>query len=179
MAAGSSRRLTAPALVILLVAAADQATKFWAVQTLPLREPVAVLGSFVQFTLVYNEGGALGTRLASSSYYLITSLIILGIVLYYLFANRGAARVCYPLAFIAGGALGNIIDRIRIGQVIDFIDIDFFDIHLAGYELERWWTFNIADAAISVSIVYLLASVFLHQPARDPRRLTESGSESA
>jgi signal peptidase II len=112
-------------------------------------------------TLVYNEGGALGTNFGSSTYYLVSSVLILVIVLYYLVINRQAATVALPLAFIAGGAIGNIIDRIRLGMVTDFVDVDFFDIDLFGYHLDRWWTFNVADAAISCSIVFLLLHILL------------------
>ena len=112
-------------------------------------------------TLVYNEGGALGTNLGSSTYYLVASFLILIIVLYYLIINWKAATLAYPLSFIAGGAIGNIIDRIRLGMVIDFLDVDFFDIDFLGYHLDRWWTFNLADAAISCSIVYLLGKILM------------------
>jgi len=132
---------------------------------------VEVLGRFFMLTLVYNEGGALGTSIGSSTYYLISSILILIFVLYYLFVNRNYTRIAYPLAFTAGGAVGNIIDRIRLGRVIDFLDVDFFDINLLGYHLDRWWTFNIADAAISCSIVFLLINVFLtrRRHAADPQ----------
>lgn len=108
------------------------------------------------FTLVYNEGGAMGTNLGSSMYYLISASLILLFVLYYIYANRTKLQLSIPLSFIAGGAIGNLIDRIAYGKVVDFIDVDFFDIDLFGYQLQRWWTFNIADSAISCSIVYLL-----------------------
>ena len=132
---------------------------------------VEVLGRFFMLTLVYNEGGALGTSIGSSTYYLVTSSLILIFVLYYLFVNRNSARIAYPLAFTAGGAVGNIIDRIRLGKVIDFLDVDFFDINLFGYHLDRWWTFNVADAAISCSILFLLVSIFLtrRRHAADPQ----------
>lgn len=125
------------------------------------RGSVEVIGEFLMLTLIYNEGGALGTSFGPSFYYLATSSLILVFVLYYIFVNRSHKHMAYPLAFIAGGAMGNITDRIRIGKVIDWIDVDFFDVNLFGYQLERWWTFNIADAAISCSILYLLVSMFL------------------
>ena len=108
----------------------------------------------------------MGTNFGSSIYYLVSSLIILGIVLYYMYANRSKRYLIYPLACIAGGAIGNIIDRIRFGQVVDFIDIDFFNIPFLG--IERWWTFNIADAAISCSIVYLLIRVVIFHKSLPP-----------
>ena len=128
-----------------------------------------VMGRFFMFTLVYNEGGAMGTNFGSSTYYLISSIFILLFVFYYIYANRNNASFAYPMAFIAGGAIGNIIDRIRLGQVIDFLDVDIFDIRIGDFILERWWTFNIADAAITCSIVYLVVYLlFFHRSQSDP-----------
>ncbi len=157
-------------LIIVATVAVDQLTKMWAVQYLADKTSVEVLGRFFMLTLVYNEGGAMGTSLGSSTYYLISSLLILGFVLYYLVVNTRVPHIAYPLAFTAGGAIGNIIDRIRLGKVIDFLDVDFFDINLFGYHLERWWTFNVADAAISCSIVFLLLTLFVfrHKPTAEP-----------
>jgi signal peptidase II len=160
-------RLLGPVVILAIVVAVDQATKIWAVAALDPRTPVKIIGSLVQFTLVYNEGGAMGTSFGSSTYYLISSLLILGFVLYYMVANRHLGRVTYPLALIAGGAIGNIIDRIRLGQVIDFLDIDILDVSLWGFNLQRWWTFNVADAAITLSIIYLIISLFLHRRDTD------------
>jgi len=148
---------------VAAVVLADQGTKLWAVSNLTEHTPVRVLGDFLMFSLVYNQGGAMGTRLGPSVYYLIMALIVLPVVLYYLYRNRRFPAISLPLAFIAGGAVGNLIDRIRFGQVIDFIDVDFFDISLGSFYLERWWTFNIADACISCSIVFLIAHMFIQQ----------------
>ena len=164
-------KLLGPITVILGVTGLDQLTKVWALHYLTDVPSVEVLGRFFKLSLVYNEGGALGTSFGSSTYYLISSVLILVFVLYYLFVNLHSVRIAYPLAFTAGGAIGNIIDRIRLGKVIDFLDVDFFDINLFGYQLDRWWTFNVADAAISCSILFLLISVFLtrRRHAADPR----------
>ena len=76
---------------------------------------------------------------------------------------RWIPELTMPLALIAGGAIGNIIDRLRFGKVVDFLDFDFFDINLFGYQIDRWWTFNIADAVISCSIIFLLIRlIFFH-----------------
>lgn len=117
------------------------------------------------FTLLYNEGGAMGTVLGTPTYYLISSLVILAIILVYLYMNRQQQGLAIALAAIAGGAIGNIIDRVRLGRVIDFLDVDFFDINLFGFTLQRWWTFNIADAAITCAIAYLLVhALFFARP---------------
>ena len=143
--------------LVVLTTLTDQVSKLWAVHYLSAQSSVEVLGDFFMLTLIYNEGGAMGTSFGSPIYYLVTSLLILIFVFYYLYTNRDNLHFAVPLACIAGGAIGNIVDRIRLGKVIDFIDVDFFDISFL--HLERWWTFNIADAAISCSIAYLLIRV--------------------
>ncbi len=116
----------------------------------------------------------MGTNFGSSVYYLVSSLLVLAFVLYYLYLNRRNRMIAWPLAFISGGALGNILDRIRLGRVIDFLDVDFFDIDILGLHVERWWTFNIADASITCAIIVLVASLILtprkpkSQPAAEP-----------
>lgn len=150
------KKFIVPLSIIVIVVALDQATKAWALHTLSSGMPVEVLGRFLMFTLVFNEGGAMGTNLGSSAYYLVAATLILLFVLYYIYVNRDQPWFAYPLSFIAGGAIGNLIDRIVHGKVVDFIDVDFININLFGYQLDRWWTFNVADSAISVSIVFLL-----------------------
>ena len=119
-----------------------------------------VLGNFLMFSLVYNEGGAMGTRLGPSTYYLVMALVVLPFVLYYIYRNRRTPAISLPLSFIAGGAIGNLIDRFRFGQVVDFIDVDFFDITIGSFQMDRFWTFNIADSAISCAIVFLIFHMF-------------------
>jgi len=151
--------LLVPLIILFAVAALDQVTKIWAVNYLSQAGSVKVLGEFFMLTLVYNEGGALGSNLGPSLAYLIVSIFIFALVLFYIFSHRDSKSLSFALSFIAGGALGNIIDRLRIGKVVDWIDFDFIDLNLFGYQLERWWTFNIADAAISCSIVFILAGL--------------------
>lgn len=176
----NARLLFWPTLVMLAVVVADQASKLWAVRALADRQSMQVFGSFFQFTLVYNEGGALGTQIGPASYYLIASVLILVFVLYYAWLNRGRLILSIPLALIAGGAIGNIIDRVRIGRVVDFIDVDFFDIHTLGIHLERFWTFNIADSAISCSIVFLAIIIIfrLDRPHEFPKGPGDSHAPS-
>jgi signal peptidase II len=150
----------------------DQLTKLWAVTALFGQPPLRILGDFLMFSLVYNEGGAMGTRLGPSTYYLIMALVVLPFVLYYIYRNRQTPVISFPLAFIAGGATGNLIDRIRFGQVIDFIDVDFFNISIGSFQLDRWWTFNLADSAISCAIVFLIIHMFFQR--KEPRPMGQS-----
>ena len=160
------RKLLAPAIGLAAVVIIDQITKLWAIGSLSETQSVKVLGNFFMLTLVYNEGGAMGTNFGSPTYYLVSSILILIFLLYYIFTHRENYRVTVPLALIAGGAIGNIIDRFRFGRVVDFLDVDFIDINLFGFQLERWWTFNFADAVISCSIVFLLVTVLFFLPQK-------------
>nr|MBN2276518.1 signal peptidase II [candidate division Zixibacteria bacterium] len=150
-----------PFLTTLVVIIADQFSKVWAVHFLADKGSYQVLGQFFQIRLVLNEGGALGTNFGSGTFYLISSILILIIVIYLILTNRENYRMTIPMGLIAGGALGNIIDRLRTGQVIDFLDFDFFDFSLFGRQIERWWIFNIADAAITAAVIFLIIFVIL------------------
>ncbi len=157
------RQLLAPSVALVAVVFLDQVTKLWAISALSEQPVRKVLGEFFMLTLVYNEGGAMGSNFGSPAYYLVTSILILLFILYYIYSHRTSLSLTIPLALIAGGAIGNIIDRLRFGKVVDFLDFDFFDINLFGYQIDRWWTFNIADAMISCSIVFLLVRlIFFH-----------------
>lgn len=159
-------RLFVPFAVIVLL---DQATKAIALNTLTPGLPVPVIGDLLRWTLTHNPGGAFGMRLAQPPYYLISSLLILVFLAVYIFLHRRTARVAVPLAFVAGGALGNIIDRFRFGQVVDFIDCEFPDLNIGFYSLERWPIFNIADSAVSCGIIITL--LFMYLDSRKAKRL--------
>ena len=98
----------------------------------------------------------MGTNLGGSLFYLISSLIILVVIFYFVMHNKEKLMITCPMGAIGGGAIGNIIDRIRLGNVVDFLDFDIPDINLFGYKIERWWTFNVADSAITVGVIFLL-----------------------
>jgi signal peptidase II len=153
------------------VVIADQLTKLYALGRLLEGQPRQVLGTFFQLKLIFNKGGALGTDFGSGIFYLVSSLLILLIVIYFIYINRHNLLISVPMAAVAGGAVGNIIDRIRFGKVVDFLDFDFFDINMFGLHIDRWWVFNIADASITIGVIILLVFLlFLNQtePAVSP-----------
>ena len=110
----------------------------------------------------------MGTRLGPSVSYLVMAFVVLPFLLYYIYHNRKDLMYSLPLSFIAGGAVGNLIDRIRLGRVIDFIDADFFDINFSGFHMERFWVFNVADAAISCAITFLLILLLFSRKKENP-----------
>ena len=155
-------------LLFAVVLIVDQVTKQIALNTLQRGLPVPVWGDFLRWTLTFNPGGAFSIRLGSSTYYLISSIIIFVILVGYIIYNRHKAHIAVPLTFVAGGAVGNIIDRIRFGEVVDFIDCDFFDISIGSYYMDRWPIFNVADMAVSCGIIATIFLIYFHDRRRKP-----------
>lgn len=150
------------ALLFSIVLLVDQVTKYIAVSTLQVGVPVPVFGDLVRWTLTYNPGGAFGVKLGGSTYYLITSFIIFFVLIFYVWRHRLINHIAVPLSIVAGGAAGNIIDRLRYGEVIDYIDCDFFNIHVGSYNMDRWPIFNVADMAVSTGIVITIILIFYY-----------------
>lgn len=149
----SNGRLFWPILVAIV--AVDIVTKAIAVRTLaPQRVPHEVVGDWLRFTLVYNPGAAFGLHVGEHSRWVfmvltIAALLILGRL--YITTRAGDWSRITSLALVCGGAVGNLIDRIRspLG-VVDFLDVGVGD--------ARWPTFNVADMAVSTG-AFLLAIV--------------------
>jgi signal peptidase II len=145
----------------LLVIVLDQLTKYLAETLLVMHQPVAVLPSF-NLMLTYNTGAAFSFLADAGGwqrwFFLILGAVISAGLLVWLYRLKPAEKwLALALALILGGALGNMIDRVWLGQVIDFIQL--------YYERWYWPAFNIADSAISVGAVLLvLDSLRTKQP---------------
>lgn len=162
------------ALLTLTVLFLDQLSKTNVFHLLFLGQSLSVLGDFFRITYILNPGGAFGTKLGGSSFYLIVSLIaILFTVVFFLKTRPQQTLIRTGLALVLGGALGNLVDRFRFGQVIDFLDFDFPDInfppvnlgivHLTGFSLERWPIFNLADSAITIGALLIVLHILKHK----------------
>ena len=136
----------------LLVLVLDQATKLWAAGTLDYGMPVAVL-PFFNLTLVHNTGAAFSFQADAGGWQRVFFIVVSGVVSLVLAVwlwrlPRDARLLGIALALVLGGALGNLVDRVAYGYVIDFLDF-----HAAGW---HWPAFNVADSAISCGVVLLL-----------------------
>jgi signal peptidase II len=153
--------------LILATLGLDQVTKMWARAnySLPDGEPdyykvTQVIGEWVQFRLVYNRGAAFGLRpqdilpfLHPTVFYLLfSSVAILVLFFYYRKLGRHEAWPRTGVALILSGAFGNLIDRLQLHKVTDFIDVG-----IPGYAW-RWPTFNIADSCVCVGVGLILAA---------------------
>lgn len=127
-----------------------------------------VIGDFVRLTYIENPGMAFGIDLGGKWFFSVFSIVASVAILVYLYrAREESLGFRISLALILGGALGNLIDRVFYGvffsegplfygKVVDFFDVDFFNISVFGYHLSRWPVFNIADAAVTIGVFLLL-----------------------
>lgn len=143
--------------ILLVVLALDIVTKAWIVRTMPLYDRRPVLGDFFRLTYTHNPGAAFGIDIGEHSriFFLVLSLVALGVlfVIYRGTPSWDRLRIV-ALSLVAGGALGNILDRIRYERgVVDFLDFGIGD--------SRFPVFNIADSAVTVGATLLLISFWL------------------
>ncbi len=142
--------------VVVLV---DQVTKQIILSVFALNESLEVIPGFFALTHVHNTGGAFGLFAGKASsirtaFFLAVSCLSLGVIFYlYTTIARGKLWVAAAFSLIFAGALGNLIDRIRFGEVVDFLDFYTGTTH--------WPAFNVADSAICVGVGILLLNVVL------------------
>jgi len=145
--------------IALAVVALDQASKLWVESSFSLVSsgaapgtpgaPTPVIGDLVRIARSWNDGGIFGLLGASAAFLGIASLVVIAAILW-VEARQGvhSLLLTVALALLLGGAVGNLIDRLRYGHVVDWVD--------TGIGNLRWYTFNVADAAISIAVVLLL-----------------------
>ncbi len=145
----------------------DQLSKALMASSMKMGESISVLGNFFRLTYVLNPGGAFGTKLGSNIFYTILSVLAIIVAGYFFFKSKREDKiVLLTLSLVLGGALGNLIDRFRLGEVIDFLDFDFINIRIppfkagffdfSGFYLDRWPVFNIADSAVTIGMLLIL-----------------------
>ena len=167
----------------LFVVLTDQISKFFvkgikipflgiAVEGLQLGSSRPIMGDFFRLTYIENPGMAFGIDIGGKLFFSVFSIIASVAILLYLYKARNehfAFRI--SLAMILGGAIGNLIDRVFYGviyheaplfygKVVDFLDVDFFNLTLFGFHLTRWPVFNIADASVTCGVLLML---FVHR----------------
>ena len=150
LSAITGNRYTRLLLIAGTVCLVDQLVKALIVATVPIHQTIPVIPGFFNLTHIYNPGGAFGFLAASPSelrhlFFLISSMAAMGLVFFlYVKTPPGQGLLEVGLSLIMGGAVGNILDRIRLGKVIDFLDLYIKNLH--------WPAFNVADSAITIGI---------------------------
>ena len=151
---GSTLRSFLLASLTGVVIALDQLTKLYIMQTMRLHESIPIIPDFFSLTYIRNPGAAFGLLAGSSStfrmiFFGLTSIFALGLlgtILLRMPEQEWMGRL--SVAAILGGAVGNLIDRMRYGEVIDFLDVYVENYH--------WPAFNVADSAITVGVIFLI-----------------------
>lgn len=150
-------------LIAAAVVLVDALTKVVAVDRLtPAYVPHPVWGEWFRLTLVYNPGAAFGLHLGPYSRWIFMVLTVVATVLMWRLYRTGPADAkwrSWALALVTGGALGNLVDRVRSPRgVVDFLDV--------GVGAWRWPTFNVADIAVSSGAIILAAVLWHEEEAR-------------
>jgi signal peptidase II len=156
----------------LLTITADLVTKELVRHYMTLGASYNIVGSLVKFTFIYNRNAVFGLPCGNQVLYTVFAVVAVIVILYYFTTLTAEQKLeQWALAIIVGGALGNLHDRIRWGQVVDFIEM--------GYKNYTWPIFNVADMAITIGMVLLIFQMFFkkkatsdsdHQDHRSPVR---------
>lgn len=153
-------------------------------------ERIPIIGNFFRLTFIENPGMAFGfdpginMKLWISIFSLVASV---GLLIYLYFIRKKSLSLRIAIAFILGGAVGNLIDRmfygvfyhyapLFYGRVVDFLDFDFFNFNLFGRNFDRWPIFNFADASVTVGVLILL---FFYRQNKNENEIESEGSLAA
>ncbi len=141
-------------IIMALVVVGDQLSKLWILENFALYDSTAVIPGFFNLTFLRNSGAAFGMLsnmpLLWRQIFFITIAVVALVALIVMQRKMGRENIWYTLAlsFIGGGAVGNVIDRVRDGSVIDFLDV-----YIGKY---HWPAFNVADSGITVGVTIFL-----------------------
>jgi signal peptidase II len=165
-------------IVAGLVVALDQGSKYLVTQSLPLGgvwSPFSGPTPFFQIVYTYNTGATFGLFKDLGPVFIFIALMIVGVlILYARRLRRDQWLMCVALGLMLGGAIGNLIDRIRLGHVIDFIDV--------GVGARRWYTSNLSDVSLVLGVILLGIAMLIeelrHKPAPKPDNAAPSDGQS-
>jgi signal peptidase II len=152
-----SRKYALTGLISGSVLVLDQITKLLVDKSMTIHQSVEIIPNFAHFTYLRNTGAAFGFLAGSHStlrivFFGLISVVAIGCIVYLLRSIRPQQKtLLVSLSLILGGAVGNLIDRLRLGEVIDFIDLHWYHAH--------WPAFNVADSAISIGVVVLFVQM--------------------
>lgn len=141
----------------------DQITKYLVVKHIPRQGLIRVIPGFFDLTNVRNPGAAFGILSGDHGWWRMVFFVVmtaaaLGVIAVVIRSSRERLVVA-ALSLVAGGAIGNLVDRLRFGEVVDFIEWHYRAFH--------WPTFNIADSAISAGVALLVLDLFLRKETRE------------
>lgn len=137
-------------ILVVTVLLLDQISKLLALKYLQPVNSIPVINNILNFTYVENRGAAFGILQNQKIFFILITLVVLALIWFYTHYNRLSRSVVFGLSLIAGGAIGNLIDRIRLGYVVDFFHVLNFPV------------FNIADSAVVIGTILVAIFIFRH-----------------
>jgi signal peptidase II len=144
-------------IIFLFSIVSDQLTKLWAVDVLKDGESIKFIGNFLRFTYAENKGAAFSILQNQLWFFIIATVVMLGILSYMFFMTKNLTPVSrLAISMIAGGAIGNFIDRLRLGYVVDFIDVRFGSFY-------NFPIFNIADSFVVCGTILMIILILFNK----------------
>jgi len=162
-----SPKYATAALISGAVLVLDQVTKVLVDKILTMHQSIEIIPNLAHLTYLRNTGAAFGFLAGARSslrivFFVLISSVAIGCIVYLIRGLRPQQKTfLLSLSLILGGAVGNLIDRLRLGEVIDFIDLHWYDIH--------WPAFNVADSAISIGVVLLFIKLLRKGSLENPK----------
>jgi signal peptidase II len=163
------KRLAIMLATALVVFGLDQLTKWWIVTNIPEGGRISVIDGIAQLRYTHNTGAAFGLfRDASGILSIISPIVIAGIVIAFVRLGHPSRLATFAAGLIVGGALGNLADRLRLGHVVDFIDV--YGPHLdIGGTIYTFPVFNVGDSGITVGVILILATLLFGKDEQSPQ----------
>lgn len=141
-------------LISILLIVLDQLSKWWIVQHMELYQSITVISDFFYITSHRNRGAAFGILQEQRWFFIVVTIcVVIAIIVFMVKMKKETILTKIALSFVLGGAVGNMIDRIQTGEVVDFFHFQFGSYHFP--------IFNVADSAICVGVVLFLIANLL------------------
>ncbi len=148
-------------VIAMLVIGVDQVTKILILKNMEIGQVITIIPNFFNLTHVRNPGGAFGLLASHGSIlrpivFFGAAILALGLILYFQYKTPDSYRLLSSaLALVFGGAVGNLIDRFRMGEVVDFLDVYVGNHH--------WPSFNVADSVITIGVGIFIFLIFTNR----------------
>jgi signal peptidase II len=138
-------------LIAVTIIIVERVVKFYITENLRIGESIPVIGRFLMITRTENVGAGFGVLQGQNVLFIAAACVVLVLILYFYNQIIYERLLVFAFAFITGGTVGNMMDRLFFGHVIDYVDLAF------------WPTFNLSDVALTIGAVLLLIYLYLWQ----------------